>query len=90
VDLLVVEKVETHGYPAGSGVDGGGNGNADAGGGGAGGAGCGSAGGGKGGNPGENGVSSSCSGGGRGAYIDGASFVYDWQANGDRRGASIN
>jgi hypothetical protein len=78
------------GYPAGSGVDGGGNGNADSGGGGAGGSGCGSAGGGNGGNPGEDGQTSSCSGGTRGAYIDGASYVYSWEANGDRRGQSVN
>lgn len=78
------------GYPAGAGVDGGGNGNANAGGGGGGGSGCGSAGGGNGGGPGADGSASSCSGGARGAYIDGASYVYDWQATGDRRGASIN
>lgn len=78
------------GLPGGSGRDGGGNGNADGGGGGGGSSGCGSNGGGRGGNIGLDGQGSSCGGGQRGAYIDGASYVYSWITEGDRRGRSIN
>ena len=78
------------GLPGGSGSGGGGNGNADGGGGGGGSSGCGSNGGGSGGGIGQNGQNSSCSGGTRGAYIDGASYVYSWVTTGDRRGRSIN
>lgn len=78
------------GYPGGAGRDGGGNGNINGGGGGGGGSGCGSNGGGSGGGIGADGQASSCSGGTRGAYIDGASYVYNWITTGDRRGRSIN
>lgn len=78
------------GLPGGGGRDGGGSGNADGGGGGGGGSGCGSNGGGSGGGIGADGQGSSCGGGQRGAYIDGASYVYSWITEGDRRGRSIN
>ena len=78
------------GYPGGSGRDGGGNGNINGGGGGGGGSGCGSNGGGSGGGIGLNGQNGACGGGAAGAYIDGASYVYNWVATGDRRGQSIN
>ena len=78
------------GYPGGNGRDGGGNGSADGGGGGGGGSGCGSNGGGRGGDIGANGQNGSCGAGAAGPYIDGASYVYNWVTEGDRRGQSIN
>ena len=78
------------GYPGGNGRDGGGSGNINGGGGGGGGSGCGSNGGGSGGGIGLDGQGSSCGGGQRGAYIDGASYVYNWVNQGDARGRSIN
>lgn len=81
------------GYPAGSGGTtgyGGGNGTDTSGGGGGGNAGCGSTSGASGGGPGESGSNSTYTGGSAGAYIDGGSYVYNWVANGDRRGPNIN
>lgn len=78
------------GYPGGSGRDGGGSGNINGGGGGGGGSGCGSNGGGSGGGIGLNGQNGSCGGGAAGAYIDGASYVYNWVKTGDTRGNSVN
>ena len=79
------------GVPVGAGRQGGSNGSYNSGGNGGSGNGCGSNSGGKGGNPGQNGSGgNSGSNGNSGYYIDGASYVYSWVANGDRRGRSGN
>ena len=80
------------GIPAGSGGNNGGNnGSYNSGGNGGAGNGCGSNAGGKGGNPGQDATGGNQgSNGNSGYYIDGASYVYSWVANGDRRGRSGN
>ena len=79
------------GVPVGAGRQGGSNGSYNSGGNGGSGNGCGSNAGGKGGNPGQDATGGNQgSNGNSGYYIDGASYVYSWVANGDRRGRSGN